>query len=255
MISGGIGIGVKKFPADGSSRVDYATTAGVTKMTGMKMGPLGELYGARNLTVILKIPAGGGSSSNWLVGGGLGKVFDLDFDANKNIWAGGDNASVYRVRPDKNVKAFAFDANVRSVRVFNGYVYFAAKMRSDNSERVVRFRIVSADSLDVMEDYFNFSTSSLYASGQSVYAITFSSDGFMYVGTDATNPIIVVRPDRSAYQLYPGVMSPAHHAFAWGPGPSLYGLRGSATGGVVGSSTAILKINTLKESAPYHGRQ
>lgn len=254
MTSGG-GIGIKKYPAAGGPRTDYSTTGGVTKFTGMKMGPGGEIYAARNLGALYKVPAGGGTPAAWLIGGGLGRTFDFDFDVNKNIWAAGDGANVYRVRPDKNVKAFALDANIRSVRVYNGYVYFAGKLRSDNSEQVVRRRIVTADSLDVTEGYFNFSSSPFFTSGRSIYAITFSADGHLYVSTDAENPIIVVTPTLNAYSLYPGVLTPTHHVLAWGTGPFLYALRGNAAAGAAVTSPTVMKINTLRLSAPYHGRQ
>lgn len=254
MTSGG-GIGIKMYPTGGGPRTDYSTTGGVTKFTGIKMGPAGEIYAARNLSALYKVPAGGGAPAVWLIGGGLGRTFDFDFDVNKNIWAAGDGANVYRVRPDKNVKAFALDAVIRSVRVYNGYVYFGGKMRSDNTEQVVRRRIVSTDSLDVTEGYFNFSTSPFYAVGASIYAITFASDGTMYISTDASNPFIVVSPTLSAAPLYPGVLEPTHHVLAWGAGPYLYALRGAAAAGVATTSPSVMKINTLKLTAPYHGRE
>jgi hypothetical protein len=109
--------------------------------------------------------------------------------------------------------------------------------------------------LDVVEGYFNFSTSPFYSAGNSIYAITFSSDGHLYVSTDAANPIIVVQPNLNAYALDPGIMTPTHHVMVWGTGPYIYALRGNAASGVAASSPTVMKINTLKQGAPYHGRE
>jgi hypothetical protein len=253
MAAGG-GIGIKKFPYDGSARVDYAPAGGITKFSGMKMGPLGELYAGRAARAIYKIPAGGGTPAIWVSFGALGNVYDLDFDVNKNVWAGGTNTSIYRIRPDRNVRAFPFDAEVRTVRVYNGFVYFGGKTRPDNQERVMRAQIFSADSLGVFEEYYNFTTSPYFQAGKAIFGITFASDGSMYLSTDATNPILLVKTDRSATILYPGVISPTHHSFAWGNGPYLYALRGTSSAGVVTAASKIFRINTLKQSAPYLGR-
>jgi hypothetical protein len=254
MVSSGAGIGIKKFTPAGA-KSDYAPTGGVTKWSSIKMGPLGEIYAARILRAIYKIPAGGGSPAIWVSFGNLGTVFDMDFDQNKNLWAGGNNTSVYRIKPDKDVKAFPFEANVRAVRVYNGYVYFGGLVTADNAEKVVRFRIVSADSLGAREEIFNLTTSPLGGAGKAIFAINFNTDGDMYIGTDATNPIIVVRADKSAEPLHPGLLSPTMHVFASGTGTALYAIKGTSSSGVVGSSGKIFKINPLKTLAPYYGTQ
>ncbi|HCA80929.1 MAG TPA: hypothetical protein DEP53_14465, partial [Bacteroidetes bacterium] len=153
----------------------------------------------------------------------------------------------------KNIKAFPFEANVRAVRVYGDYVYFGGSVTADNAEKVVRFKILSADSLGSREDYFNLTTSSLGGAGNAIFAINFNTDGDMYVGTDAPNPIIIVHPDKNAEALHPGVLSPAMHIFASGTGSVLYAVKGVPTGGVVSTSGKIFKINPLKTLAPYYG--
>jgi len=254
LVTDGSGVGIKKFTPAGV-KSDYAPTGGVTKWSSLKMGPGGELYLSRILRAIYKIPSGGGSPAIWVSFGNLGTVFDMDFDQSKMLWAGGNNTSVYRIKPDKNVKAFPFAANVRAVRVYGNYVYFGGLVTADNAEKVVRFRIVNSDSLGPQEDYFNLTTSALGGAGKSIFAINFNTDGDMYVGTDAANPIIIVHADGNAEPLHPGVLSPAMHVFASGTGSVLYAVRGTPSSGVVSTSGKIFKINPLKTLAPYYGPQ
>lgn len=253
LVTDGSGMGIKKFTPAGV-KSDYAPSGGVTKWSSLKMGPSGELYLARILRAIYKISTAGGAPAIWLAFGDLGTVFDMDFDQSKNLWAGGNNTSVYRIQQDKTVKAFPFEANVRAVRAYGGYVYFGGNVTADNAEKVVRFKIVNADSLGPREDYFNLTSSPLGGAGKAIFAINFNTDGDMYVGTDASNPIIIVHPDKAAEALHPGVLSPAMHVFASG-GSVLYAVKGTPSGGVVSTSGKLFKINPLKTLAPYYGPQ
>ena len=235
----------------------YSLTSGVTKWTGLKMGPAGIIYAARDLQAIYKIPAGGGPAGSppWaLFSPGTVKIHDFDFDANHNIWAGGTQGTgagtaIYRLTPTTppQIKAFPFAAIVRSVRVYNGNLYVGAK--TDSLESVWQFPIVSSDSLGPPTKYFDLSAKYV-PNGPGVQCITFSSDGDMYIGTDAPEGIIVVHPGGASEPLYPGVIFPTPIAFSWGLGSNLVVSR-------VGSTIphSILFINTLKQSAPYYGLQ
>ena len=81
----------------------------------------------------------------------------------------------------------------------------------------MRAQIFSADSLSSWEEYFNLTTSSAGGSGINLFAIGFASDGNIYLGTDASTPIIVLKENKSIVPLYPGVLSPLFHIFAKGP--------------------------------------
>ncbi len=242
----GTGLGTWKIAPDGTRQsAAYSTTPGVTKWTGLKMGPGGVLYAARNLQVIYKIPAGGGAAAIWVLFPGGVKIVDFDFDANGTIWAGGANNAIYSVTPAGIVTAFPFVATCRSFRVYNGSLYVGAK--TDSVESVWQFPIVSSDSLGPASKYFDFS--GLYTpNGPGVQCITFSSDGDLYIGTDAPEGVVVVHPGGSSQPLYPGTLTPMPAAFAWGKGPNLYvSLLGTTT------THEMLVINTLKLSAPYYG--
>jgi hypothetical protein len=225
----------------------YSTTAGATKWTGLKMGPGGVLYAARNLQALYKIPAGGGAGAVWVLFPGGTKIYDFDFDANHNVWAGGANNSIYSITPAGLVKAFPFVGICRSFRVYNGSLYVGAK--TDSLESVWSFPIVSSDSLGPPTKYFDF-TAKYFPNGPGVQCITFSSDGDLYIGTDAPEGILVVHQGGSSEQLYPGIIFPTPVAFAWGLGSNLFVSRLGST-----IPHSIIVINTLKLSAPYYGLQ
>lgn len=233
--------GVKKITPDGV-KSDYAShAAGVTKWSAMKIGPGGVLYSARILRVIYQTPAGGGAPVIWVTGSAIGNIYDMDFDAQGNVWAGGNNTSVYRVKQDKSIKAFPFTCNARSMRVFNGHLYVGGKV--DTMEGVWRAPIISADSLGAFELYYNFSAS---YSGFVVNAVTFAADGDMYIGTDAPPAVVIVHPNKSAEPLYPGLFSPITLLFTWGTGDDMYLVRSINT-------PQLIKATMLKPGAPYYG--
>jgi streptogramin lyase len=235
--------GVKKITPDGTVS-DYAShAAGVAKWSAMKMGPGGVLYTARILKAIYQTPAGGGTPVLWVTAGLGNKIYDLDFDAEDNVWACGDNAAIYRVKADKSVKAFAFACNARSIRVYSGYVYVGGLVGT-TEEGVWRAQIINADSLGAFEKYCDFSA----AYSGKVNAITFAADGDMYIGTDAAEAIIVVHPSKTAEALYPGLFTPATLLFAWGKTDDMYAVRSVNT-------PKLIKITMLKNGAPYYGVQ
>jgi len=232
--------GIKKV-APGGTLSDYAPASGFAHWTWLKVGPDGKVYGALNLAAVFEIRPG--TSPAIVVGptSGIGKVYALDFDPEGNIWAVGNNPAVYRVNAAKDVKAFPLNANIRSVRVYSGFLYFAGNV--DSLEKVFRCQILSGDSLGPKEDYFNFSNSSLTAPGKSLYALNFAANGDLLLGTDLPNPLIVVHPSKIAESFYPDIISPTVHILVWGKGTTLYAVRGDANGGVVTRSVKLLQIN------------
>jgi IPT/TIG domain len=241
MLSSGLGIGVKKFTPAGD-RTDYSA---VGSWKGMKFGPGGAIFCAAGRAIIFRIPSGGGASAVWVSGSGLTNLSDLDFDQNGNIWAGGPSATnIFRVKQDKTVQAFPFVGTVRAVRVYSGYLYVGGKR--DSLEKVWRFSVDATGNLGAEEEYFNLS--SVYgANSYGVNALAFSSDGNLYIGTDAAEGIVIVHPNKSSESLYPGVLSGQTISLAWGKNADLFQSR-------VGTTKTLAKINPQKASAPYYGR-
>jgi IPT/TIG domain len=252
MISSGVGVGIKKFTPDGV-RSDFAPAGGVTKYSGLKVGPGGDLFGVRSARAIYRIPAAGGTPVVWAQITGS-TLYDLDFDEAGNIWtAGSVTRLIYRMKvADKSTKSFAHNGDVRSIRYYSGYLYVGGKTYPDSLERVMRYQVISADSLGPAEEYFNLS-SSVYA-GRFVYAINFASDGSLFIGTDAVTPILLVNPDKTSQPYYPGLFGPTMHQLVWGGGTTWYTVKGTASGGSVSASKTVYKVNMQKTGAPYYGR-
>jgi hypothetical protein len=203
---------------------------------------------ATGRNIIFRIPPAGGASAIWLSGGGLGQLSDLDFDANGNIWAAGANGNIYRVSPAKVVKSFPLVATLRAVRVYNNAVYVGGLDRLDSLEKVWKFPVIGTDSLDAGQEYFNL-TSVYGTNSYGVYAMTFSADGDLYIGTNAAEGIRLVHPGKTSEAYYPGVIKGATVALAWGKGVELFQSRSS----VPGPASAV-KLNAQKNGAPYYGR-
>jgi len=244
------GIGVKKFTAAGV-RSDYSPVFGATVASwrNMRFGPAGAMFcTATGRNIIFRIPPAGGASAIWLSGGGLGQLSDLDFDANGNIWAAGTNGNIYRVSPAKVVKSFPLVATLRAVRVYNNAVYVGGLDRLDSLEKVWKFPVIGTDSLDAGQEYFNL-TSVYGTNSYGVYAMTFSADGDLYIGTNAPEGIRLVHPGKTSEAYYFGVIKGATVALAWGKGVDLFQSRSSLPG-----PASAVKLNAQKEGAPYYGR-
>lgn len=227
---------------------EYATTL-VDKASAMKFGPDGHLYYVNILSFVLRVLPGGGTDELFTtVPGG---VFDLDFDQFGNLYAGGSGEAVYRVKSDKS-KTVAADysaVSIRTVRVFNDYLYVGGQTGSPITHKIWRNQIISADSLGPNELYFDWSGE--VGGGTEVLAVTFADDGDMYVGTNASDAIYIIHPDKSYEPLYPGIISPFGYALSWGNGEFLFLNRRDNDNG---TRKNVLKVLMRKTGAPYYGR-
>jgi len=240
--------------APDGTQEDYTTTL-VDKASAMKMGPGGTIYYVNVLKYMFRIPPGGGTNEFFatLPGG----VYDLDFDANGNIFCGGGGNAIYCVKSDGSSQTVADYASIyiRAVRVFNDFIYVAGEYLGADvnqvKEGVWRNKILNpAGELDSNELVFDWGKH-FDATQYHIASMTFAADGDLYVGTNAPEVIIVVHPDASYESLYPGVLEPETYALCWGTKEYLYvNRRGDEPG-----KKRIIRINMLKAGAPYYGRQ
>lgn len=232
--------------SSGGVRTQYAPeTAGTPQWNSLRFGPGGYLYAARNVRAVYRFAPDGGSAAVLWVAFPVG-VFaaDLDFDQNQNLWVGGNNTNIYVIRPDATTKTVPFTGNIRSVRVYGGFLYFAASTAS--GEQIWRAPI-NADNLGTPEVYFDFSAA-FGGSGYIATSITFSSDGSLFIGTNAPESIVIVTPSKTystPLRSYASVFGVGTLALAWGTGDALYATTQS--GGLV-------VISTRKTGAPYYGQ-
>ncbi len=252
-----IGNGIKKITPD-SLITNYASKGTETFWTSMKFGPNGVLFAARNLYAIFQIPAGGGSPTTFVVLPSSLKISQLEFDANNNLWAGGNNSAIYRIKQDKSIASFPYTANITAMRVYNdggtNYLYVAAQQ--DSNLTVQRFPIDANGDLGTPQLYYDFSGN--YGSGNSITSLEFSADGDMYLGTNLPQAIVLVHKDKSSSFLYPGVLAASGAiSMVWGSGNFLYYIRSQVVDPTTNSvliPQTIVKLNIQKPGAPYYGR-
>jgi hypothetical protein len=214
----------------------------------MRFGQDGYLYIARNTKLVYRIAPGGGNTALWL--NARSAVYDFDFSANGMMYAGGKGDSLFMFMSDGTQFSVASYPNtyIKAVRVFNGYVYVGGKDNTADQQFIWRNQILSDNTLGQNELYFDWGTNIDPTS--EVLSITFSADGDMYVGTDAASAIIIVHSDGTFEPLYPGVLEPTSNSLAWGIKQFLYVARRSDDA----TKRRVIKINMLKDGAPYYGR-
>jgi hypothetical protein len=241
--SNGLEAGVAKFTPAGTRSTYAPATSGVAIWSGLKFGPGGFLYAARNARAMYRFPANGSGSGAVYQALPVGVfAYDFDFDQTGTMWIGGNNSSIYRLATDKSITTFPFVGQIRSMRVYNGYLYFSAK--TDAGEKIWRAQI-STSGLGTPEIYFDFAAT--YPTNIAL-CITFSSDGILYIGTDSPDGLLVVNPDKSfsaPYAAYSALYTPAISFLAWGAADDLYASS---------SAGALMKVTVRgKKSAPYYG--
>lgn len=252
ILNNGVGMGIRKFIIGPDTSTQYvAPTAGYAGWSGLKFGPGGLLFGARALGAIYTLSAGT-APAVWKATGGGTYVTDLDFDNIGYLWAVGNNANIYRLKvADKTIQLFPFKATLRTVRVYNGYLYVGGKQ--DSVEAVWRFKLDAAGTLGAAEEYFNLSKQAGYGyNGPTVNAITFNNAGDIYLGTSSSDGVLLVHPDKTFEPLFPGLFSPSIISFAWGTGANAGTLYASRAG--IATVKSIVKIITLKTGAVYYGK-
>jgi hypothetical protein len=189
----------------------------------MRMGPDGALLVQKEDSKSLyRIPTGGGEAEEYFFH--KRKVSAIDFDANGNLFAGGIGNGMFVSNPaaGTSVDAGAYqDLPIRSVRVFDGYVYAAVEDSAQGG--VWRNRILTADGqVGENERVLAWSTTGAYATA-TLYDITFSEDGDLYLATNKDpDPVLVMHPDGSLEPLHPGMLPAPVTGLFWGNGNYLY---------------------------------
>lgn len=235
--------GVRKIDTSGKLSV-WAPRGAESFFFDMKIGPNNILYGTRNLRAIFKVEEGKTPATHAVIPRTTVALIAIDFDENKNIWAGGSGGYLYSITPALVIKEFAIDYTISAMRVYNGYLYVAGK--KDSEEAVYRYKINSNESLGDKEKYFDIGAA--YGLQKvKVGGLAFSSDGDLIVGTDLTDAFILFR-NGSASSLYPGLIRSFARSMGWGINKNLFYVRESTEG------FTLVRVDMQKLSAPYYGR-
>ena len=252
--------GIYKFDQDGQAS-PYAAFPDYT-LRSLLFGPDGYLYFLRGGSLsnfVGRFPPGGGNPEVFV--SGLSRLEDMDFDKNGNLWTGGLNMgrptnNIYRIDPDGDIVTFTLDADIDAIRVFDDHLFIAgskANAQADIILGVWQIPIHADGTLGSDEEYFNVSgiLGGEVTGVTRLRAITFSEDGDLFIGTNGNVAILRVEPDGSWSTFYKDVINPSVYGFAWEKGTQ--NLLMAKSPGDGSDERTILRINTLKDGAPYYG--
>lgn len=248
------GKGVWKFEGESNPNKTYIPKGAETKWNSLRQFSNGEIYASKSLRGIWKLTQGvTPTNAPWVATPSGTVLIDFDFDQNTNLWAVGSNNFIFRIKQDQTVSQYPFAAQLRAVRVFNGNLYVAGL--KSGVEGIWKIPIDANGDLGTEELYFSMSDN---FPGVKTSAMTFSSDGDLFLGTDRSpDPIIIVKPDKSTQTLYEGVV-PAKNIVSmyWPSGNFLYVTREAekdAAGALLKNQT-VLKIDIQKPGAVYYNQ-
>lgn len=223
-------------------------SGGESFYTDLRLGANNKVYGTRKPPVraIFGYEEGGAPKSV-AVDNRSSELLSLDIDQNNNIWVGGTGGSIYRITPDEaDKKAFSFEPEIQTIRIFNEYLYAVAT--KDSVQSIWRMPIISSDSLGAAEKYYTLN-------GYKIYTITFSEAGELYMGTNAKgnngNALVYLTVEKELKQWYSGVISGPIINMAWDKNKTLYYTREKIEGT---QNQLIMGVNMDKKGAPYFGR-
>lgn len=245
---------------DGSTNFESST---------MRMGPGGYLYVQRNTSDdggykrLYTIAPGGAETERFVK---LSRaVRSFDFDQNGNIFSGGTNSGMFIIHPDKSFARVGNyqDFDIRAVRVFDGYVYVAAKytgtetlfspdtatvIAEPNDTGIWKNQILN-DELNASEIVFNWADAGSFSQSE-IKDITFSEEGDIYVSTDNSEPVLVIHSIGTIEALYENLLTGPTNQLVWGNGNYLYVNRYNTDE----ENSGVDRIIMGKKGAPYFGR-
>lgn len=218
--------GVIKIAPDGS-KTRYANPQ-TWRYTNMAFGPDGYLYAVRgNTPIVYRVAPGGGAFATHVSGSGLSRnLYAITFDADGNIWVGGNNTSFHRISPQRQVTSFAFSENITAMKFMNGAVFAATVNTSGAAPKSVVYRIpINGGTAGTPTVYFDVDQAT-NTTGIQVSALETDVNGNLYLGTDRPGMSILKVGPTSWSNFYPGIVDPVVLNFAWGGGQEVFITRG-----------------------------
>jgi hypothetical protein len=220
--------------------------------TDAKIGPDGNLYYLNSQfqkrIYILNVN-GSATSKDSLWGTSTKNVKFGDFAANGYFYTGGTQNGIVVIRPDRSTReeSYYVSDTILSVRVFNQYLYVAAK------GAIWRHSISDTSKLGNQELVIDL-TQGIFGS-RLIKAFSFSADGSkMYIGTNSPDPILIatdamnipITSDRVDI-LYKNILPPYCKQFCFGN--MLYMISGNAVPAV---NWTLYQVDVGTTGAPYY---
>ncbi len=204
--------------------------------TDIEFGADNSLYAVRSVRALFRYQEGGTNFEVFaIIPNTTTQLNTIAIDPSNRIWVAGNNTDIYSIDLDRSIKTYAFEADVRDIAFFEGFLYVSGTQGQMNG--IWRFAIDSNGDLGTVEEVFDFTSSGLIP-----HAIAFSVSGHLYVGIDNADPVFLIDPDGMGTVLYPDVMTQPVREFTWGPEGYLY----AATTSSDDFPSGIIRITTRR---------
>jgi hypothetical protein len=231
--------------------------------TDMKVGSDGNVYLSRGNNIIYRIiPSGGAldSTKEYVkMASSKSRMTTFDFAQDgATLFAGGKNSDLLIIRaPKDTARANIYgEYDIKSLRVFNGYVYVAAQYLGATATipktAIWRHQIL-ANSLVGNQELVLDWTVTEYGTA-TINTITFSQSGSIFIASNhADMPILIFNPaDNGLTPLFYGITPSPIDQLVWGNSTYQYALVNRNVTNTNGGR--IIRINTGEQGAPYYGR-
>jgi len=238
-------------------RSTFGSYTGVAVVSEMRMGPGGYLYlQRRSHRKLYRIPPSGGDTEEVVefpssINGNTIKITSFDFDQYGNIYLGGNDGGlvVYNVNGTTLYPEQLINESIRSVRIFENYVYVGAASGIWRCEITNNTGLVST-----AEQVYNWDDSGDF-SNSDIKSITLIANGDIIIGTDNSSdaeidPILIIK-NGILEPLYSGQLLVPASQVVWGNDIYLYVNRDHDSDEL----RRIIKVNMLTYGAPYYGRE
>lgn len=224
--------------------------------SAMRMGPGGYLYiQRRDNKNLYRIAPGGGVAEEFAKIKQKASCFDFAEDG--TIFSGGDKYGMFSTTADgiesKGVGPYEKTFAINAIRVFEGYVYIAADTITEDAS--IRnsgiWKHQMLDNGEIGEPVLVFDWDDFEPNPESfITDITFSEEGELYVGTNRSNPVLIIHDDGSVEDLYAGILESPASQICWGNKNYLYINRM----GKDETDSGLSRIIMGKAGATYFGR-
>jgi hypothetical protein len=223
--------------------------------TDGRFGPDGRLYLLSNNRSIDVVDVQAGTAAQWLrlPSGRIVKVGD--FDANGYFYVGGTRSDLVVIAPDLSVipKGIYASDDIVAVRVYSGYLFVASRVPTSGGAppapaSIWKHPIIAGDSVGPKELVLDMSGTAF--ASRTITAITFDVNGTMYIGTDSSDPILIVNPTTGSVDyFYKNILPPYCKNFYWGRGTYLYMISGNAN---PAQEWTVYRVDIGTAGAPYY---
>jgi hypothetical protein len=203
--------------------------------TDARVGPDGNVYLPGNNRSIEMVDVQNQTVKQWiqLPQGRIVKYGD--FDANGYFYTAGTRSQLVIIAPNLSVIQTGLHGtdDIQGVRVYGGYVYLLVKAPTGTTPSLAIWRhsidsVAISGRLGAAQLVLNLDGT--LAASRTIKVFALSASGALYLGTDATDPLLVFDLNTSQMDyLYKGIVPPYCKYFCWGKGNYLYLISGNAT--------------------------